>query len=364
MTVRRILIVDDSPDVRRMLAISLRMLGPEFDVLEVPSAEEALFIGSRLPLDLMVADVRLPGMSGLDMLVRLRKRSPELKVILVTGSVDAQIRRQVADAGADAFFYKPVEMSDFLDTAERLLGLVKDAFPLPPVAEEPIAQSAKLPSAPVDKPVLPLPERLSALRQELQADAILLVDDTGNVLAQAGDLPELHRDETLMPGIMTTMSASVKISHALGMENPDNLLFFAGAKRHLCLALVGACALMVVSQRGFEGMQFKVMHQAIRQAASDLSQSLANIGVEVAPSQGMPVPVSPELMEIPLDSQALAGLDALFSGSERIKEQDVDAFWDALTERSELDAAGNADALTYEEARRLGLAPDEARGEK
>lgn len=360
---RRVLIVDDSPDVRRMLAISLRMLGPDFDVLEVPSAEEALFIGSRLSLDLMVADVRLPGMSGLDMLGRLRKRNPELKVILVTGAVDSHTRRQVAEAGADAFFYKPVEMADFLDTAERLLGLVKDVFPLPPVAEEPIAQSARLPSAPAEKPIPPLAERLSALRHELQATATLLVDDSGNVLAQAGDLPELHRDDTLMPAIMATVSASLKISHGLGMETPDNLMFFAGAKHHLCLTLVGAGALLVVSGDGFQGMQLAALRQAIRQAVSDLRQTLAKIGVEVAPGQAAVAPAPLELVETPVDSQVLAGLDAVFSGSGRIKEQDVDAFWDALAEQSELDGAGNADALTYEEARRLGLAPDEAQGE-
>jgi DNA-binding response OmpR family regulator len=348
-----------------MLAASLRMLGPEFDVLEVPSAEEALFIGSRVPFDLMVADVRLPGMSGLDMLARLRKRSPNLKVILVTGAIDSKTRREVSEAGADAFFYKPVEMADFLDTAERLLGLVKDGFPLPPVGEEPIAQSAQMPGAQKEivqeKPALTLADHLSKLRQELKAVSALLVDDSGHVLAEAGDLREIHSNQALMTAIMATLSASMKISHSLGMETPDNLMFFAGAQHHLCLAPVGACALLVISEDGFRTVQLSGMRQAIHQTAHDLGKILANMGVEVEPAHETPPPPAPEVVEVPLDPQALAGLDQLFSGSKSVKEQDVDAFWDALSEQSEMDGSENADALTYEQARQLGIAPaDEA----
>lgn len=345
-----------------MLATSLRMLGPEFDVLEVPSAEEALLIGSRLPFDLMVADVRLPGMSGLDMLARIRKRSPGLKVILVTGAIDSKTRREVAEAGADAFFYKPVEMADFLDTSERLLGLVKDSFPLPPVADEPIAQSARqAPGRQVETPPEPqsltLADHLSKLRQELQVVSAVLVDDSGRVLAEAGELKEVHNDQALMTAVMATLSASLKISHELGKDPPDNLMFFAGAEHHLCLAPVGACALLVVSGDGFQAVQLATIRQVIHQAARELSKILANLGVEVDPARETPPP-PPEVIEMPLDPQALAGLDALFSGSKGIKEQDVDAFWDALTEKSELDGSENADALTYEQARQLGLAPD------
>jgi len=338
------------------------MLGPEFDVLEVPSAEEALLIGSRLPFDLMVADVRLPGMSGLDMLARIRKRSPDLKVILVTGAIDSKTRREVAEAGADAFFYKPVEMADFLDTAERLLGLVKDSFPLPPVADEPIAQSIKqMPGLQKEivqeKPPLTLADHLSRLRQELQVVSTLLVDDSGHILAEAGYLPAVHSDQALMTAIMATLSASMKISHGLGMQTPDNLMFFAGTKYHLCLAPVGACALLVVSEDGFHTVQLSVIRQAIHQAARELGKTLESIGVEVEPAHE--TPPLPEVVEVPLDPQALAGIDALFSGSKSVKEQDVDAFWDALSEQSELDGSENADALTYEQARRLGIAPED-----
>ena len=62
MTAYRVLVVEDNHEVRRMVTASIKTLGTEIDVLDVPSAEEALFISTSLPLDLVVIDFRLPGM--------------------------------------------------------------------------------------------------------------------------------------------------------------------------------------------------------------------------------------------------------------------------------------------------------------
>jgi peptide/nickel transport system ATP-binding protein/oligopeptide transport system ATP-binding protein len=83
----RLLIVDDQHEVRRMLASGVKTLGDQYDVLEVPSAEEAMLVSAGLPLDLVVTDVRLPGISGLDLVARLQKRRPDLRTILITGAL-------------------------------------------------------------------------------------------------------------------------------------------------------------------------------------------------------------------------------------------------------------------------------------
>ena len=76
MAAHRILIVDDQHEVRRMLSTSLRTLGPEIEVVDVPSGEEALLVASRRPVDLLISDVRLPGLSGLELMARVHKRNP------------------------------------------------------------------------------------------------------------------------------------------------------------------------------------------------------------------------------------------------------------------------------------------------
>jgi CheY-like chemotaxis protein len=76
MAAYRVLIVDDNHEVRRMVTASIKTLGAEIDVLNVPSAEEALFISTSQPLDLVVIDIRLPGMSDLEMVDRLLSCPP------------------------------------------------------------------------------------------------------------------------------------------------------------------------------------------------------------------------------------------------------------------------------------------------
>lgn len=365
----RVLIVDDQHEVRRMLAASLRTLGGQFDVLEVPSGEEALLISSQLSIDLVVADVRLPGMSGLELVARLQKRTPDTRLILVTGVDEPRLRRQVAEAGADAFFYKPVEMADFLDAVERCLGLAGNAFPLPPVAEEPVAvkghkatpqSKGSMAEQAAPEPVS-LPDRLVRLRRQLNAVSVTLLDDTGRVVAEAGNLPEISSSTSLIPALMGVFSASLKVAHGLGREKtPDNLMCFSGGRFHLCLVPVGRVyALLLVSLDAFTPGRLSEVGKAVSPAVGDLLRILADMGVELEPRQQ----VLPQQVELPLDvavdPATQASVDALFkqAGHARIKTSDAEAFWNSTGEKSEVDGSSNADALSYEQARKLGLTP-------
>lgn len=346
-----------------MLAEGVRTLGASFDVLEVPSAEEALLISSSLPLDLVVTDVWLPGMSGLDLLTRLRRRSPEMKTILVTGVEEPRLRRQVAEAGATAFFYKPLELADFLDAVERCLGLVGDAFPLPSVAEEPVATAVKL-DAGAGKPETPsisLADRLAALGQELGLVSAVLLDASGQVLAQAGDLPEIYSDLALHTALMTTLSASLKVTHALRLESPDDLLCFQGATQYLCLAHLGASnALLIVHEGGYGPESLNAIRKVLPKSLKDLQATLNFLGVDDAAAAHEKQAVAPpEVIPEVVDPAVLAEVDALFQKAQPEKIQQADLFWDQALEGTELDGVSNGDALTYEQARQLGLAPEE-----
>src|SRR5512135_411436 len=208
MAAYRVLVVDDNHEVRRMVTASIKTLGAEIDVLDVPSAEEALFISASLPLDLVVLDFRLPGMSGIEMVGRLRKRRPEAKIILVTGVEDATIRRQVTEAGAEAFFFKPIEIGEFLEAVKRCLWAEQPMSVPHPVTLEadatPLSSDVTLTSTAVttdtsqatSQGFMPtIDERLSSLRQQLRAVCVLLVDDAGKVVEVAGN-PSLITSNT------------------------------------------------------------------------------------------------------------------------------------------------------------------------
>ncbi len=79
-----ILLVDDDDDVRETSADMLGELG--YTVIQASNGEEALDIIDRMPdLDIMVTDIRMPGMSGLELAEVVRTRRTDLKVILVSG---------------------------------------------------------------------------------------------------------------------------------------------------------------------------------------------------------------------------------------------------------------------------------------
>ena len=169
-----ILIVEDQRDLARMLQAGMRTLGPEYNVVDVPSGEVALLVAKDQAFDLLVVDIHLPGMSGFELMDKLKARQPEIKVILITGLTDHEIRKRVANAGADAFFFKPIELADLLDTVRRSLGLISPTPPPPPDPEE------------IEAPQITVADRLSLLRQELQALSATLIDDLGKPLVQAG----------------------------------------------------------------------------------------------------------------------------------------------------------------------------------
>src|SRR5574341_439432 len=124
-----ILLVDDQRDILRLLHSTLDTLGHKFEIIESPSGEEALLEAGRRKIDLLVADYLLPGMSGIELMHKVRARHPEVKVILISGMTDRQARDEMLNAGAMALFDKPIPLADFLDAVERSLGLVRTIFP-------------------------------------------------------------------------------------------------------------------------------------------------------------------------------------------------------------------------------------------
>ena len=127
---RNILIVDDQRDILRLLHATLDTLkNADVKIFEAPSGEEALLESSRNKIDLLVTDYKLPGITGVELMHKIRTRHPEVKVIIITGMSDRKAREEMLNAGALAIFDKPIPLADFLDMVERGLDLVQTIFP-------------------------------------------------------------------------------------------------------------------------------------------------------------------------------------------------------------------------------------------
>jgi len=355
MAEHRILIVDDSHEVRVMLSTWLRTLGSEIDVMDVPSGEEALLVASRRPLDLLVSDVRLPGISGLELMVRVHKRNPELKTILVTGLTDPKVRREVAEAGVNAFFYKPIEMADFLDAVERCLGLVKTLFPLPPVVDPEK-------SAPAATPIT-LADRLANLRKDVNATAIILLDQKGEISARAGDLPDTDLEVSLLSTVNDAIKAGARVAGVLGMKAPESLLWISGAQYGLYATQCGHSNAVLAIIPHTTKVDMGITGRLFTSAVKDIQTILVKVEEQpqlIEAEKVLETIQAIEKMEN-LPPLELPEIDAIFGqvAQQPVTATDLDAFWDSLAEQSEMGNPLDANTITFEQARKLGLAPKE-----
>ena len=120
----RILIVDDDASQRSLLESFLTSQG--FEVVPVASGEQALEILRNEEISLMISDVRMPGISGLETLRRARKEHAVLPVLLVTAYADIREAVGAMRDGAVNYLTKPIDLDELLASVRQATGLAKD----------------------------------------------------------------------------------------------------------------------------------------------------------------------------------------------------------------------------------------------
>jgi len=148
VTSPRVLIVDDDPGQRSLLSSFLRSQG--FETITASSGEEALGILQREDIAMMISDVRMPGISGLETLRRARQEREILPVLLVTAYADIRDAVGAMRDGAVNYLSKPIDLDELLASVRLATGLSKapvlsfnEGLKLPEgiVAESPLTQA-------------------------------------------------------------------------------------------------------------------------------------------------------------------------------------------------------------------------------
>ncbi|HET9670198.1 MAG TPA: response regulator [Casimicrobiaceae bacterium] len=124
-----VLIVEDNEKNLKLVRDVLQVKG--YATLEATSAEDGIRIANeRLP-DLVLMDIQLPGMNGIDALRVLRAdpATSAIPIIAVTASVMQQDRKMITDAGFDAYVGKPINLKEFLEAVKRALERRTEASP-------------------------------------------------------------------------------------------------------------------------------------------------------------------------------------------------------------------------------------------
>lgn len=119
---KRVLLAEDEPNIVESLRFLLGRAG--FDVAVCQNGQDALSAALSAPPDVLVLDMMLPGVNGLEILrqVRARRNGVRVPVLMLTAKGQREDRERAMEAGADIFLTKPFANSDVVAAVEKLAG--------------------------------------------------------------------------------------------------------------------------------------------------------------------------------------------------------------------------------------------------
>ncbi|WP_420628351.1 response regulator [Candidatus Leptofilum sp.] len=378
---KQILVVDDHFEMLEFLRSMLELSNQDCEVLAVPSAEEGLLELRRSQFDLLITDVRLPGMSGFDLVRRLKALGRDVPVIMITAYSSSQGKKEANELGVYRYFQKPLDTDSVLTAVHTALH--GESVTLPTTA--PLVTKTAATAVSDD-----LQRRLDALRVDTGAVHLTLASAVGEILFSAGDGRQFDLPK-LMGIVADNLSNSFSLADELGATEPFTLQYHMGSAFEFYCANVGRHHFLTLffdmeARRGRIGTIWVFTQRAIKDllallpsldapplAATPLAteppvveeMDTAEMKVEtptlndsetaVAPpqptSEPEPEPAPPaDYLDIAPDE--LMDLLAGAADAPADETADLDAFWDTSGGG---DSTGNADGISLEEALQRGL---------
>ena len=200
MTIEKILIVDDEEGIRKVLGISLADRG--YQVLTAANAADALALFGRESPEIVLTDIKMPGMDGIELLRRLKQANPDTEVVVITGHGDMDLAIKSLKYEATDFITKPIDDADL----DRALQKSKERILL-----------------------------RSQLRQYTEGLEDLLLEKSERLAVKTPDALQRNLFESL-PGYVTVHNADFQITSA-NRRFKDNFAFDPQTGQ-ICYALV------------------------------------------------------------------------------------------------------------------------------
>ena len=119
----RVMGVDDEPDIRKVVRMTLQQAG--YDVLEAEDGEKAIEVintgENRLMLDVIICDIRMPKINGVEAIEYLRKEYPNVQLIVLTGFPDMDMASSFLRQGVVDYLVKPVSGEKLRDSVAKAM---------------------------------------------------------------------------------------------------------------------------------------------------------------------------------------------------------------------------------------------------
>ncbi len=289
MATRNILIVDDEPRVAFFLSKVLERADSAYKVNIAHSGEEALDILNRSKVDLLITDLRLPGISGLELMRWVRASSPQTRSILITAYGNDEVEAEARRLEAYRYITKPFNLEHFTQAVQEALREVAVGQPGLVVLS--------------DESFETITRQLESLRGEIGARCIFLADMLGQRLVEVGVTEGLDT-ATLLSLLAGGFAATGELARHFGSGQAANLNFHEGTRYEIYSATVNDnLFLAMVYDRKVQASRIGLVWLYTRRATERLLSVLSGAA---APARSLGANFGASLM---------AELDTLFPGT-------------------------------------------------
>ncbi len=378
----RILIVDDQRDIARVLRTALELTNRGYFIVDVPSGEEAMLEVQRKEFDILVTDYRLPGMTGPELILKVRKKWHGMKAILITGNPVAEVKKEIREKGIEVLvgiFEKPVDMTAFTAAVDTAVFHEKEKKAQPVVmAEDPLGEIPVF-----DEGVMA--ELLSGLMRDLGCNAVVMADRRGKVLLGEGQIDQSLRFSELAVLLAGNFTTTAQITGYLGQAPSPAVHYYEGEWNDIYAISVGLHffitivfpggsqkqmgAILRYGKPAVQGMigivgplaltTSKALEAAAAAAALPLfEETVAEVAIEEPPAEipfkeAPPLPAAKKGKTAPLPAIDI-DIEALDADLAAAGEGNLDDFWNKAAEETDVLAD---DSISREDAIALGLIP-------
>ena len=285
-----VLVVDDAPQICKALSDVLTASG--YSVRTAPSGERALQIMESSEFDLIITDLKMSGMSGMDLIARVKERAPHLSIVILSGYGDMDDVIKAMRVGITDYLKKPFSIDEVLDVVKREVKKSQARA----AAVTPAAPSASAEARPDARParvyIFSRPDldkievSLSKLRAQTAAESVLLLEEAGYVIAAKGMVADTDV-QALSSLIVGGRSMSNQLATLLGEGDGFAMNYLEGQRVSVYTTGLGQGLFLVIVVP--KGTKQGVVWLYAKEAAAEIEEITRRAAAEVQKESGTPV---------------------------------------------------------------------------
>lgn len=262
MDKKYILIVDDEPKVTFFLGKALEKLEGVY-CISAESGQEALEIIENTHVDLLVTDLKMPGMSGLELIRQVQYLSPETRTILITAHGNRQVEEESFHLNTSNYIPKPFGIDDFTEAVKEALTEIRGNQPGFTILSDDSFDA--------------IAQELYGLKALIGANCIYMADMQGQCLTKVGDIEGLETS-TLLGLLAGGFATTSELNCQYGEGEASSLTFYKGARYEIYSINIGEDFFLVliftnVDEKGRIGLVWLYTQRIILKLLSILSNA-------------------------------------------------------------------------------------------